>query len=255
MKPYKTLVLCMILITLFMTTSYSKERDLYIGDHVTIEISTLNVNEADIKKAFEGFTVHNIELTDTGYLVTISTLKTGEHTVELGGNTIVFKVSSTLEPYENGDIYEGDLSISDKRLETLMPIVMVISGGLLILSLIITLVKYLNNKPKKPATAYELFKSMTYSVDVNDKNSLGVLTKALKTYCSSRYKEALIGLNSEEFITALEGHMASKPSDIADWLQACDQYKYQNVTIKKEEMIGLRNKLIDMVETIEKTKL
>lgn len=253
MRKFKTLVFVILLISLTMTTSFSKERDLYIGDLVTIEVDTLNVNEADIKRAFVDFEIHQIEVLESGYLVTVSTLEVGEHQVELGGNTILFKVSSTLEPYENGDIYEGDLTMPDRRLEKLMPILMLISGSLLLVSLLVLSIRYMKKRPKKPASALELFKSMANSIDIHDKNSLGVLTKALKIYCSSLYSKPLIGYSSEDFIVALEEQMTTRPVDIVDWLNTCDRYKYQNMTVVSDQIISLRNKLLNIVETLDKS--
>lgn len=255
MKQLMPLILTLMCITFCVTTSYGEERDLYIGDPVTIEIGTLSVNEADIRRAFKDFTIHDITNSETGYQVTISTLKTGEHLVEIGGNSILFTVASTLEPYENGDIYEGNLALPDRRLENAMPIVMGISGILALISIIFLIIKYFRNKAANISTPYGRFTAYMSTVNIEDKNSLGGMTKALKLYCAESYEKPLVSLSSADFINEISLVLPRKPNAVITWLSDCDAIKYQDIDINASTIETLKESLLTIVEDLNNTTI
>lgn len=236
----------------------SEPRHIYIGDVVEIEIATDQVSEKDILTAFESFEIVQIESRDVGYQVSIMTMRPDTYEIVLAGQSIVIEVKSTLETIERQDIFEAE--IPETSVTSLLPIGFVFGVSLIVtvLSLALLLKDKLKKQKEVEGTAFEKFVDQVQGADDPTSDYFGQLTRSFKAYLSMVTSKPLEGLTSEEVVVeiAMDQSLCGHSQAIGEWLNECDQIKYQKNTKSMNQGYGvtMKEKLISLVEHVEATK-
>lgn len=240
--------MCLIGLSMLSMPIKAESRSIYIGDLVTLEITTEDVSQEQIIEAFKAFEVVKSSKTKDGVKVTIRTFEPGEKKVTIGNEEIIITVASTLDTIKRDEIYEADLTPRGSK--TVIPwlyiyigvcLVFVISGGIL-------LIRRLRQGKTKSLSPYGRFQLGLERIDSQDKKSLVKMTGVLKLYMEEVFYTRIIGKTSSEImveISQIEGTMPYR-EDIKQWLHSCDTYKFSGISVAPEQIQKMRLDLIQI---------
>ncbi len=232
------------------------DRLIYIGDHIELEIQDPAISKLMIEEAFKAFDILEIEPMDEGYQVVMTIMEPGEWSVELGGQTIVFKVASTLDTIERDTLFEKDLDIHKGANKTILFILL----GIVFLGAIISNGFWLFKRRKKKVekmSAYEAFDKNLDQLSSKDSYALGKMTGFVKEYLSLRLGVKLEGLTTSQLETHFQSNTArgifeEEPfRNFIQWLKDCDSYKYSDVLVDEATINTLRESLKSIVSGME----
>lgn len=243
----------LVVMSMLIEPILAQERNIYIGDLITIEIKTKEFSEEELIKAFEAVEVVDIEESKGGYSVTIRSSQPGEKRIIIGDREVIVSVGSTLDDINREDIFDGDLTPrSGEKAINWLPIYLVILV-LFIISGIILLIRKLRRHKTKIATPYEKFVSTLESMSMTTDSCLVEMTVILKHYLEAVFECKIIGKTSDEIMSEIERIPETKSfrQTIGNWLSICDTYKFSGCQVDEEQKEKLRLDLIQIGLSIQ----
>jgi molybdopterin converting factor small subunit len=230
-------------------------RDIYVGDIITLEISTFKYPLEELREMFQPFEIVDAKSKSYGYLLSIRTFEVGEQTILIDNNEIVIQVNSTLNSLERDDIfgvetriYEPDFFFHWNILFFVFAGAFAVSGCLLLLKLVIA-------REKPAPSPSQLFLQRSSSLSSDDDNFFVDLTFYFKTYLESRYvcRIKVIGKTSAEIASELKDlpiPLALLP-EISEWLIECDRLKFTGVSISNEKKQEHYDRLLSLIKKLD----
>ncbi|MCT4597751.1 MAG: hypothetical protein N4A50_07765 [Vallitalea sp.] len=254
-KLSSVIVICLLVINMPLGLVLAEERNIYIGDMVTIEINSAIINEEEVVIALEEFEIVELEETNKGYLVTIRSFDIGEKKVIIGNQEINITISSTLEDINRDDIYEGDLNVKSYGSNIPWLYIYIFVLVICIVSGVILLIRKIRTPKHKQPTAYESFISSLELISNEADTYLVDSTILLKKYIEEVFNCIIKGKTSSEIMTELQSidETSQYRTDIYNWLIECDTYKFSKDKISNEEKVQLRLSLIKIVSLMNET--
>ncbi|MBC7960946.1 MAG: hypothetical protein H7X94_13885 [Vallitaleaceae bacterium] len=256
LKIILNLLVCLLLFNVINKPVLAEERNIYIGDLITLEVKTKETDEETLKKAFEAFEIVDIHETKEGYSLTLRTFEAGDYEVVIGNQPITISVQSTLDDLDRKDIFEGDLTPRKGQLpipwlviDGVMAVLFVISGTLYLL-------KKRKTKKSKNKSPYEKFLSALENVQTSTKDSLVEITIIFKNYLEELFHYKIIGKTSAEMIMEIEQitQISGYRESISSWLKECDSYKFSGCEVHLEQKEALLKELKKIGSEISQTQ-
>ena len=230
------------------------ERNIYVGDIITLEIATEDFSAEDLTGKFSDFEV--LELTEESgiYRLSLRTFEPGKYVVLLGNKEIVINVASTLNDIKRDDIFEGSAQVIKSGFPYHWRILFYISAGIFILSGSFAVLRYVLKKKIKPLSPYELFLKNSGALSVQSDNYFVDLTRYFKEYIGSLYQCRIIGKTSAEIIAELKEILSLESilTSIEEWLVKCDRLKFSGIEVAGETKQEHYGKLLELAVWIEK---
>jgi len=234
----------------------AEERNIYIGDIITLQITPQKLSAEEIAAEFRDFEIIEIKEENGVYFVSLRTFDTGEYKIYLGGREISINVRSTLEDINRDDIFEGEKRVAEPGVIIYWRIFFCIFAGIFILSGGFFLFKKIIGKKINAPEPLRLFLSRSGSIPEKDENYFVELTYHFKRYLEELYKFKIVGKTSVEIVNELKTIKAFENilPDIRDWLAECDRMKFTGIRTPIEEKRGHYIKLCDLAQKINMQK-
>ncbi|QUI22351.1 hypothetical protein HZI73_08575 [Vallitalea pronyensis] len=244
----RPLLICLICLCVMTKPIMAEERNIYIGDLITLDIKSQAVDEEALREALTAFDVVDIKETNEGYQVTIRSFEPGDTTIAIGNQDITIAIASTLEDMPRDDIFEGDLTPRDDGKSVPWFILYMVIIGVFVLSGCILLIGKLRNRQAKELPPYERFKSALEAVDISTASALVEMTAILKGYMEVVFQCKIIGKTSGEIMMEIQYIESTKPYQriVKQWLNQCDTYKFSGVQVNEDQVEQLRLELIQI---------
>ncbi len=234
----------------------AEERNIYVGDLLTLKVSYDSYTLKDLQKKFSDFEIVDSKELDTGYELTLRTFEPGEYSIILGDKKIEIVVSSTLEDMERDSIFSGDLSPLQSSYSSVW--FYLFYGFIIILAIIlITLIwQFIKNKKKENETPYQQFMRSLALIEFTEDNYFVDLTFIFKEYLEKTFACQIRGKTSEEIIDEIKDipELVNRLGQIREWLRLADYYKYTEVVattgIKEKQQDSLKELTAEIEEII-----
>lgn len=224
----------------------AKEREIYVGDIVVLEISNMKLSEEEIREAFFAFEVLKIEIEEEKAKIEMRIFTPGKYEVWLGNQPITIVVSSTLDGSEE-DIRDEMLEI---KIPKNMDFLYQIAGIMGILLIVMLLIRFLprRKKKEKKRTPREQFLYEIEQVNPHDEKALGSWSISLKRYMETVFQVEIMGKTTEEIqdIMVKQSRESEVGREIIGWLMTSDIYKYRKEPIAYEVGEEMLQRLYDI---------
>ncbi|MCL1792327.1 MAG: hypothetical protein FWG34_00500 [Oscillospiraceae bacterium] len=253
MKAKKYIILFLFLSASMQTFSYaSQERNIYIGDVITLQIDSQDLSADEIAEKFRDFEILGIAKQSGGYLVSARILKVGEHKIYLGGREILIDARSTLDDIDRDDIFEAELRPPEPDFAFYLRIAVCAFAGIFVLSGGYVLLKKIFVKKPKEQNPLELFLHRSASLSEEDENYFVDLTHYFKNYLEALYGFHIIGKTTPEIAGELKnsGLAGDTITEIWHWLAECDRLKFTGVQVQGEKKKEHYTRLLYLVKKI-----
>lgn len=256
MKIKNYLFLCFICLCILTKPSMAENRNIYIGDLITLEIRSQDVSQEEIMEALEEFEVVELETLRDGYKVTLRSFEPGDKTITIGNQDINIIIASTLDDIQREDIYEGDLTPRGGGRVIPWLVIYMFVTGIFIISGIVLLISKIKKRNLRAKSPYERFKIALELVDISQGSALVEMTAILKKYIQEIFHCKIIGKTSNEIMIEVEQIEETSPYrlDIHNWLTRSDTYKFSGIYVKKEQIDEMRLNLIKIGASIYEKK-
>ena len=249
-------VMCMLLassaVGLFAET---ETRNIYIGDIITLEITSQQFSEDELREKFQDFEVVEIKSESNGYLLSLRTFDVGEQKIALGNTEIIINVISTLDDIHKEAIFEGDKQIISPGLPFPWYVLFGVFALVFVASGVFVLVKIIIKKKAESLSPYETFlrRSEALLPRVDSDSFFVNLTFYFKEYIGKLHQRRIIGKTSSEIIKELEEikTLASMIPMIDKWLVECDRMKFTGVEVLNEDKQKHYDLLLKLAGIIE----
>ncbi|MFW5972154.1 MAG: hypothetical protein ACOCRL_01580 [Bacillota bacterium] len=259
MKLEKKMLFFLTISLLFVFISMqvsAEDRNIYIGDIIKLEISRSGLSIDHLREKFQEFEIVKIEEKENNYIIEIRTFEPGIKTVQIADKEIEIVVKSTLEDMERDDIYQGNMEVLEGRrpipwkyiLAFIFIICIAVGGNVLW--------NYYKKVKEKPLSAYRNFMFSVENISFETDDYFVKLTYYFKRYLEKTFSCQIRGKTSGEIINEIKDIRGVKLfiSDIQNWLESSDYYKYTEALATLEEKKELTDKLKVLVKKIEETK-
>lgn len=248
-----TLFVMMAIIFIFNMYSFAEARSIYIGDDIVLKLENMTLTQEDIELAFKDFHIDDMHRIDRGYEVTLSPLFVGKQTINLKDQEIIIDVKSTLDEIDREGIFEMDLQTGSALNPNLVYVLLLISGGTVLVTHGIYLINRFKKKHVRSYTPYERFLQTCEKEQGTDKSVLGEMTKASKLYLSAKLNQPMIGLTTDQLsqVSIIDKIDPTLMDVYIEWLRACDALKYQECFVLEQEVINMKQNLLSIVEDLE----
>lgn len=243
---YKIWITVFIIILFISSLLRAEERNIYVGDLITLNISSSVHTIGDLGEKFSEFEIVDIKELKDSYQLTLRTFETGKHSIILGDKEIEIMVNSTLEDLERDSIFSGDLSPLNSSYSFIWGFIFYGLTILLLIILVILVRNYLKTKRVKNEHPYQRFLQKIRDVKKAD-DYFVYLTYIFKEYLEDTFACQIRGKTSEEIMSELKRlpGLTDKLTSISQWLRQADYFKYTEAApttgIKKEQQSSLRN--------------
>lgn len=232
---------------------FADTRNVYIGDILTLQVSSERLSIEELREKFQAFEIVEIKDGDDGYLISVRTFETGAHKILLGDKDIVINIQSALEDIQREDIFEGDTGVTKPGFLFHWRVLFYVVTGVFFLSGGFVLIKtFLNRKIKAP-THLQVFLRRSGSLLAEDEDYFVALTLYFKEYLESLYPFRMIGKTSAEIMNELKEItiLAGALPEIQAWLKECDRLKFTGVKPSPETKRAHYNELVEIVKKID----
>lgn len=255
MKSKRMLFMLTILLLLCVNSPvsvFAEKRNIYVGDIITLEITSQEYSEDELKQKFLDFEIVDIKKNQDGYLISIRTFDAGEYTILLGSKEIIIDVASTLTDIQREDIFEGVAEIKKPGGSFYLHIIFYIMAGVFLLSSGFSIVKVLIKRKNKSADPYQLFLKHSSSLLTDEDNYFVDLTFYFKEYLESICKFRIIGKTASEIVNELKEVpvLDTMLPDIEKWLTECDILKFAGITVSNDVKHSHYTWLLNIAEKI-----
>ena len=232
--------------------AWAKDRSLYPGDVLALEIEGRAYSAAVLAEKFKDFEI--VELTEKpgGIALSVRTFEVGEHVVRLGDQEIVIDVRSTLDDIEQEALFEGDTGVLPPGFRFPWREAFYAMAGLFTLSGGFALWQAFRGRSKKISPLARFLRRCGALSGEEDAYFVR-LTFYFKEYLGSLTHSRIIGKTSAEIIAGLQGIQALQtmlPESKA-WLEACDRYKFAGVSVGGEEKRVHYEQLLGLAQRID----
>lgn len=248
-KRAASLVILLLSVFICFPVFAEESRPLYIGDPITLEIQG-GVSEDEIRTAFEEFELIDLKENQGTYTVTVRQFKAGSYDIFLGNTDMSIHVASITEEQNISEIVEASLAPVNMKNGGILIIILGLSIGTGLISLIALIIRYWRNRPKRMLTPYKQFlHSMEH---MNDKDMLVEMTGVVKEFLQRNYQLSLQDLTTLE----LQGVIMTSDIDesykelLMDWFREVDDMKY-NPSVS-EDLNLCKDLKVNIINTITK---
>lgn len=256
-SSFKIWIGVFIIILLLSGLVTAEERNIYVGDLLTLKVFNDSYTMEDLHKKFGDFEIVDSKELDTGYELTLRTFEPGEYSIILGNKKIEIVVSSTLEDIDRDSIFSGDLSPLQSSYSSIW--FYLFYGFIVILAIIvITLIwQFIKNKKKEDETPYQQFIRGLTVIEFTEDNYFVELTFVFKEYLEKTFDCQIRGKTSGEIIDEIKDipELAIRFGEIREWLRLADYYKYTEAVatteIKEKQQASLKELTAEIEETIQ----
>jgi len=250
------LITCLMALLLLWTSNLvvlAEARNIYIGDIITMQVSSKDLTIEELREKFNSFDIVDIKSAKDGYLISIRTFEIGEHKIFFGDKDIVINVQSVLDDIEREDIFDGDITVAMPSFLFHWRILFCIVFGVFFLSGSLFLIKTFIKKKVKIPTPLQTFLLETASVLPEHKDYFVIITQSFKEYLQRLYKFQIIGKTSAEIIDELKKGLkqTSMLTEIQEWLMECDRLKFTGVTASSKIKQQHYEELVKIVKKID----
>ena len=233
--------------------AFAETRNIYIGDIVTMHISSGFLSMEELREKFQSFEIVEIENKRDGYLISVRTFEAGEHKIYFGDKEIVINIRSVLDDIEREDIFEAETGVMKPGFLFHWRILFGIAAGVFLLSGGFILLKAFMKTKSKAPTPFQTFLRQTGTLTTEDEDYFVSLTLYFKEYLESLYEFNIIGKTSAEIVHELKKSLklnATLP-EIQEWLYECDRLKFTGVKVSPEIKYGRLKELTKIAEKID----
>jgi len=250
-----------ILITfIFILTDISSaemvvdERNIYIGDIVTLSISGNNISEKDIRDLFGAFDIVELSAHHAEYLLSVRCFTPGERLINIGDNHLIIRVASTLDDIQQDGLFDGANGIFEPGISHKPRIFVYIFGALCFIFICASITGYCFKKRKmNELTPYLIFLKDCKSLQPEHDGFLVSLTIYFKRFIQSLYgsnhltdkttREALMILQETDLTEALL-------TDIRKWLVQCDAMKFTGEALSTNDIKTLYTTILETAKKV-----
>lgn len=252
-----TIIMLLLVLPCIQINALAESRNIYVGDIITLDITTLEYSEDELRQKFQDFEIVEVKKKSNGYSFSIRTFDVGERTILIGDKELVISVASTLDDISRDNIFEGETIVLKSSFPIHWRIILYITAGIAVLSGAFILVRYLIKKKQKPESAYQFFLRHSSELSYGDDNYFVKLTFYFKQYLESIYKHKIIGKTSVEIISELKEipEIISELTDISAWLTECDMLKFSGIEVTVDDKKNHYDELLKLVGRIENTQM
>ena len=232
----------------------AEERNIYIGDVITLQILSPEFSAEEIAEKFRDFEILEIKKEKSGYTVSVQTFEPGEYTILLKSREIVINVKSTLEDIKRDGIFESDKQIGQSGFLFFSRVLFCVCAGIFVLAGGFLLFKKIGRTKAKIQTPLELFFNRCVSLSEEDENYFVELTYYFKQYLEILYKVKIIGKTSAEILDELKEikKLGGILPYIREWMLECDRFKFAGIHAQTEEKKAHYVKLLDLAKNIDR---
>jgi len=231
----------------------AETRSIYVGDIITLEITSPGLSVNELTERFHGFDIVDIKDGPGGYLLSLRTFETGDHRVLLGDKEIIINVSSTLDDIHREGIFEGEARVIKPGFSVPLRALFYIAAGIFVLSGGLILMGFFKKHKTSAISSRQLFLQRTAALSAENENFFVDLTYYFKEYLESMFQCRIIGKTSVEIINGLKEIQALKTvlHEIREWLTECDRFKFTGIKVSYAQRQNHYTKLLNLVEQIE----
>ncbi len=231
-----SLLVCLLAIGMLNRSVFAEERNIYIGDIITLEVKTKEMGEEEIRQAFEAFEVVEFLASKEGYIIKFRTFEPGEKEVVLGDQALHISVASTLDDLRREDIYEGEMAPRSGDYPLKWSLLYGAVLALFVISGCLYAISTFRKRQYKALTPYEKFVSALENIHPSTPSFLVDMTIIFKNFLEELLDTRIIGKTSQEMMLELEGLPQTSPHhpSIKNWLKVCDGYKFSGRSVEKE---------------------
>ena len=228
-------------------------RNIYIGDIVSLEISSSGTSVEELRALFEEFEILGIEENQDVYVLSVRTFTPGQYTILLADKEIVIEVGSTLDDILRDDIFEGDGGVAGSGPLIPWRILLCVAAGLFAFTGVFLLLKNIRKGRAERLSPYQLFLRRCGAISQDDGNYFVDLTFYFKEFVGALYRRRIIGKTTDEIIGELRAIEALDPmlAAIWEWLRECDRLKFTGVAASWIEKDDLYRGLLDLASGID----
>ncbi len=246
------LLICLICLCIVAKPVMAEERNIYVGDLITLDVKSKVIDEEELLEALEEFEVVDMKESKEGYKVTIRSFEPGEKKIAIGNQDITVSIASTLDDIPREDIFEGDLTPRGGGKVTPWFMMYIVVIGVFGISGCVLLIGKVRRCKDKKVLPYERFRSALEAVDLSTVSSLVEMTAILKGYMEDVFHCRIIGKTSGEIMLEIQQIDRTSPYRpyINQWLTICDTYKFSGMQINVEQVEKLRLDLIQIGASI-----
>jgi hypothetical protein len=232
--------------------AFAEDRNIYVGDIITLEITSDKYSEEELRYKFQDFEIIEIKKTPDGYLLSMRTFDVGQRTILLGDKEITINVSSTLDDIDQNDIFEGGTDVVKPGFAFHWRILLYITASIFVLTGAFIAIKVLTQKKTEPVSPYQRFQDRAALLKAEDDNYFVDLTFYFKEYIGSLYNRRIIGKTSSEITAELAEIPALETMlpDITNWLMECDKFKFTEIEVSIAERHDHYERLLNIAEKI-----
>jgi hypothetical protein len=252
-----TIILILLLLWLSISAVVSAQtRDIYIGDIITVNITTDVLSAEDLVAAFYAFEIVSMKNTYGGYEVSVRTFDIGEHRVQVGDIDLLITVNSTLDAFDRDTLFEGEAGLMPVRFPYNSPVnlrlLFFVFLGISVFSGMTSVILLLKKRRIKQPDPYRFFMQQANALSTENADYLVDLTSYFKEYIESLYSCAIKDKTTDEVIRQLNGihELLTVLPEINAWLSECDRLKFTGVAVTPEEMKAHYADLLRIVERI-----
>jgi len=231
----------------------AEPRNIYIGDIITLQISSRGLSAEELIGKFQAFEILEIKDENASYLISLRTFEVGEHKILLGDKEIVINVQSVLDNIQREGIFEGDTGVMEPGYLFKWNALFYIAAGLFVLSGGYVLTKALLKGVIVTQSPYQVFLRRSGSLSVENDDYFVDLTFYFKEYLEGLYQFRIIGKTSAEIVNELKGInlLNTMLPEINEWLTECDRLKFTGVNVSTGTKQEHYEKLLKLVEKID----
>jgi len=249
--------LCALIALLLIWTSgilvFAETRNIYIGDIITLQISSREFSAEELRERFRAFEIVDIKEERDGYLLSLRTFEIGEHRVLLGNKEIIINIHSTLDDIQREGLFEGDTVVIEAGFLIRWRVFFYTALCIFALSICFVLLKAFRKKNDKTLTPLQIFIRHSSSLSVENDGYFVDLTFNFKEYLESAFQCRIVGKTSAEIMSELKEvkMLSALLSDIKSWLMKCDILKFSGVKASIEIKQEHYKELLRLVEKID----
>ncbi|MCL2456111.1 MAG: hypothetical protein FWD19_01015 [Defluviitaleaceae bacterium] len=248
-KKMKRIFFFVVAIIFFASNVFADARNIFIGDIVTIKISSRDFSSHELTEKFGDFEIVEMKNENDGWLVSLRTFEAGEYKILLGNKYLTLKVASVLEEIDRDEIFDGDSHILESVLLFDWFLLFCFSFCVFIFSGAFLFFKTKKQNAKKQNPLERFF---ARARSLSDENFFVDLTFFFKEFIEDLFAFRIIGKTSTEIIFELKQikSLDFMLAEISEWLFECDRIKFTGVEISAEEKHAHYEKLILIAEKI-----
>src|SRR5690606_6203108 len=131
--------------------------NIYVGDLITLRISSSEYTLENLREKFSEFEIVNIQEEKEAYQLTLRSFEPGEYRVILGNKELLIVVNSTLEDLDRDNIFIADPHPLESSYNPYWQYVFSLLFIIFLLIVVISIWQFIKRKKEKTLSPYEDF--------------------------------------------------------------------------------------------------